>query len=200
VPPVLRTSPEQNGETYLLALGTEFPDALDDWTWDRILHVHSEGSSSFPPMTPFDLYGECPEPRREFDRLTLAPPPAGAANELLAFYTDGNPADEGRAAVIGNVRAGGGAAVLAGFDFAALFWESARVCLLDAVLDDTFGLVVPNEPWACSIQIGETLDAKAHERTWDGRVVEGRAVSNGIYFVRLVTSGADVRQKVVRSR
>jgi len=233
-------------------LGTEFPDSLDDWTWDRTLLVESEWSSSFPPLPPYTLYGECPEPRREFDRLTLAPSPPGAANELLAFYTNGNPADEGRAAMIGNVRAGGGAAVLGGFGLPALLTPEARVCLLDAVLDDTFGLVMPNDPtcWtgngvsespptpvavlapprpspfaaATTIRftlasrgpvrldvydvLGRrvrvladgTLDAKSHERTWDGRDDEGRAVANGIYFVRLVAGGADVRRKVVRLR
>jgi hypothetical protein len=37
----------------------------------------------------------------------------------------------------------------------------------------------------------------AGELTWDGRNAHGRAVSEGVYFVRLETPGFEVSRKVV---
>jgi flagellar hook assembly protein FlgD len=45
-----------------------------------------------------------------------------------------------------------------------------------------------------------TLEAGAHERTWDGRDERGAQVAGGVYLVRLRTDEADVTKKVVLSR
>ncbi|HET9887070.1 MAG TPA: FlgD immunoglobulin-like domain containing protein [bacterium] len=133
-------------------LGTDFPSTADDATVDRNLTMTGSGGTSLAGVE-LGLYGDCPS-RRDFDRLTQAPPQVGSQNSVLATYTDGDAADNGRAAFIKNVRRGldntfgtadDGVAVLSGFDVSALLSDASRACALGRVLasDMAITLAVP---------------------------------------------------------
>jgi hypothetical protein len=119
-------------------LGTTM--AVGDGTTDsRVLEAEGVVATPFDGLG-FYLYGECPQLMR-FDRLGLASPAGGAATVELE-YTNGAPADEGRAALIVTRRTGGGTAALAGFDPTALLSRGAAYCLVGTVLGGDFGLTV----------------------------------------------------------
>jgi hypothetical protein len=126
-------------------LGTSFPTLADYETEERVLYVAGSAGTTFDGISQ-GLYGECPQPRC-FDRLTLATPAPGSANEALLEYAFGGPGDNGRAAMISNTRtASGGVGVLAGFDVGALLSRDERACILGTLLASEFGLTVPAPP------------------------------------------------------
>ena len=136
-------------------LGTVFPSAADDETLDRVLNMTGNGGTSLAGIE-LGLYGECPL-RRRFDRLTLSPPQVGSQASVLATYTDGNAADNGRPSLIKNVRRGldntfgtsdDGVAVLSGFELSALLSDASRACTLGRVLSSDMAITLAIAP-AC---------------------------------------------------
>jgi len=124
-------------------LGTSFPHGADDATERRSLNIAGEAGTSLDGVR-LGIYGECPW-RRNFDRLTLAPPAVGSANMILATYAEGGTYDNGRPAIIKNVRTVyGGVAVHTGFGIDALISDASRACLLGSILANDFGLPVTN--------------------------------------------------------
>jgi hypothetical protein len=123
-------------------LGTSFTDIQDDRTDIRVLNMCGAPATSLEGLT-LGLYGECPI-RRAFDRLTLAVPGTEQHNQVLATYCDGLPADNGRPAVIKNVRLDGGqptgVAIHAGFGLSALLGDYSRATLLARTFVEDFGL------------------------------------------------------------
>ncbi|MFN8178244.1 MAG: T9SS type A sorting domain-containing protein [bacterium] len=130
-------------------LGVAFTSVSDDETGDKVLDVVGERSGSLACYGA-GLYGECPGPRRTFDKLTLATAVPGVnANSVLATYQSGDAATNGRAAIIKNVRiAGDGVAVHCGFDVGCLVSDRARACLLKGIFEQDFGLPPTSLPWA----------------------------------------------------
>lgn len=123
--------------------------ANDDATDDPVLTA----SGTAPPLVgdQFSLYGSCPG-SHPFDRLTLATPDANSVITELATYTNGQPADEGRASVVENDRTGGGVAVHAAFDLAAIMPtiprglgtpDDAVALFLEQLITGSFGLASP---------------------------------------------------------
>jgi hypothetical protein len=136
--------------------GTAFITSADDETLERILTITGNAGTSLAGLER-GLYGECPI-RRAFDRLTLGVPAVGSQNAVLAIYTDGNAADNGRPAIIKNVRRGldatfetadDGVAVLAGFDLSALLSDASRACVLGLVMGTDMNITIANPPNAC---------------------------------------------------
>jgi hypothetical protein len=135
-------------------LGVAFPSSSDNRTADPVLNVVSPGT----PFT-LGLYGACPGVPRAFDKLTLAAPAPGfRENSVIATYQAGDPATNGRAAMIKNVVLNGaapdGIAVHCGFDLGALVsvgdfplatrggggGSNGPACILQRVLVQDFGL------------------------------------------------------------
>ena len=115
--------------------GTAFL-ANDGQTDDRVLNVVGRTGTSMAGYE-FGIYGECPI-RRAFDRLTLATPAAGSVNSVLMDYSSTS-ANDDKPAVIKNRRtAGGGTAVLAGFDISAFVNDDTRACFINAVFENDF--------------------------------------------------------------
>ena len=130
-------------------LGTTFTLASDDETLDRVLDMTGMEATSLAGVE-LGLYGECPM-RRAFDRLTLGVPAIGSQNSVLATYSNGHAADNGRPCIIKNVRRGldvtfgtadDGVAVLAGFDLSALLSDPSRACILGPTLELDMGITV----------------------------------------------------------
>jgi hypothetical protein len=121
--------------------GIAFTNAADDATQLNKLNVVGVGGTSLAGVT-LGLYGECPGLRRTFDRLTLAVPTPGInSNSVLANYQAGGALDNGRAAVIKNIRiVGNGVAVSTAFDIGCLLNDTSRACILNRVLTTDFGL------------------------------------------------------------
>ena len=126
--------------------GTAFTASADDETLDRILNMTGSAGTELANVE-LGVYGECPI-RRAFDRLILGVPATGSQNSVLATYTDGNAADNGRPAIIKNKRRGldatfntadDGIAILCGFDISALLSDASRACVLGKVLGQAAG-------------------------------------------------------------
>jgi hypothetical protein len=92
---------------------------------------------------------------RSFDRLTLGAAAPGSQNSVLATYSNGNAADNGRPCLIKNLRHGldatfgtadDGVAILAGFDLSALLSDASRACILGSTLESDMGISVTNQP------------------------------------------------------
>lgn len=134
--------------------GTTFALSTDDETLDRVLNVTGNAGTSLANVE-LGVYGECPL-RWSFDRLTQTTAPAiGSQVSTLATYTDGNASDNGRAAIIKNIRAGvngtfgnadDGVAVLCGFDISALLSDASRACIMGRVFATDMGITVLNTP------------------------------------------------------
>jgi hypothetical protein len=127
-------------------LGTAFTASTDDETLDRVLNMTGNGGTELANVE-LGLYGECPI-RRAFDRLILGVPATGSQNSVLATYTDGNAADNGRPCIIKNIRRGldatfgtadDGVAVLSGFDISALLSDASRACVLGKIMGQPAG-------------------------------------------------------------
>lgn len=133
-------------ETYL---GAQFPSSADDRTDAEVLDLAGEAGTCFENFA-CNVISGCPT-RSRFDRLTLAPAAPGSANDVLAVYAGTGGLDDGRAAVIRNVRTGsGGVAILCGFDAAGLTSDSCRADLLHYAFEGCFGMAttgyVPSGP------------------------------------------------------
>jgi hypothetical protein len=111
-----------------------------------VLNICGASGTSLDGVT-LGLYGECPS-RRAFDRLTLAPAGAEQQNSVLATYCDGGANDNGRAAIIKNIRLDGGTptgvAIHAGFGLSALLSDASRATLLARTFVQDFGLTDMN--------------------------------------------------------
>lgn len=238
-------------------LGTTFANVGDQNTDERNLYIQGDPGGSLGGAT-LGLYGACPDNRR-FDRLTLASPPPQSQNATLATYVGGSAGDNGRAAVIKNVRRGAdamfstaddGVGTLVAFDASAFYGDVSRGCLFARVFMIDFGFTLaylpvcpgatdapapvaavfgfdlqsatPN-PFTASTDIrfsiarrdpvtleiydvggrrlrvlqSAALDAGVHVRSWDGRSEGGERVANGIYFVKMATTGYVATKKVV---
>jgi hypothetical protein len=121
--------------------GIAFTNAADDATQNLKLNVVGAASTSLAGVT-LGLYGECPGLRHTFDRLTLATPTPGInSNSVLATYQAGGALDNGRAAIIKNIRiVGNGVTVFCGFDIGCLVSDTARACILNRTFTTDFGL------------------------------------------------------------
>jgi hypothetical protein len=149
-------------------LGTTFTASSDDETLDRVLNITGNTGTSLADVE-HGLYGECPI-RRAFDRLTLGVAAVGSQNSVLATYTDGNAADNGRPAIIKNVRQGldatfgtadDGVAILAGFDISALLADRWRACILGRTLEMDMSITIADPP-ACSSSIDAPVVEASH--------------------------------------
>jgi hypothetical protein len=121
--------------------GTSFQTG-DDATDNRVLNLTGTAGQSMDGIT-LGLYGECPL-RRAFDRLTLASTGAYNTNAVVMTYTASTANDNGRAAMIKNVRTvNGGTAVLAAWGIECLVSNESRVCVLYNILTQDFGLTAP---------------------------------------------------------
>jgi hypothetical protein len=136
-------------------LGTIMPSSADDETIDKVLSIAGNAGTSLDGVE-LSLYGECPQ-RRRFDRLTQAPPQVGSLSSILATYTDGDAADNGRASLIKNVRRGldntfgtpdDGVAVLTGYDLSAQLSDASRACTLGRILSSDMAITLAIPP-AC---------------------------------------------------
>jgi hypothetical protein len=120
-------------------MGISFANIVDDETESRVLNITGVGGTSLDGIT-LGVYGECPL-RRAFDRLTEATPGADQVITTLANYTDGGATDNGRAAIIKNVRvAGNGVCIHSGFGLGALVSDASRATLLAKTFVADFGL------------------------------------------------------------
>jgi hypothetical protein len=134
-------------------LGTSFTSSLDDATSDRILDMIGNAGTSLEGIE-LGLYGECAM-GRSFDRLTLGAPAPESQNSVLATYTNGDAADNGRPCIIKNVRQGldttfgtadDGIAILAGFDLSALTSDASRACVLGSTLESDMEIALADPP------------------------------------------------------
>jgi hypothetical protein len=223
----------------------------DEQTDDLVLDVAGETGTSLDGFQ-YGLYGSCPS-SHGFDRLSLATPAPNSVGTVLAAYTDGGVADDGRAAIIANVRTGGGVAVHLAFDLAAQTSDEARACILHNLITGNLGLastgyvacvgavdvpivaggprsfalsrVAPNpfrtgttiefqvpRPANATIRVydvagrvvrtllDDAMPPGTHRTTWDGRGDDARAVSSGIYFVRMTSGDFHATSRIVRVR
>ncbi len=124
-------------------LGTAFTSLNDDVVLDRVLNVEGLGGTSLEGLT-MGLYGDCPFVRN-FDKLTPGPDsPNEHYSTILATYELADPASNGRAAIIKNLRVqSNGISVLCGFGIEALVSTNARACLLSKTLVGDFGVAAP---------------------------------------------------------
>jgi hypothetical protein len=147
-------------------LGVSFPSATDTETTDRVLSVTGVTGSSMDGIT-LGIYGECPI-RRGFDRLTLATPASLSENFVLMNYADGGAGDNGRAAIIKNVRfedalhnIQAGVAVHSGFDISAFLSDFWRACYMGNVFEGDFGLNIVKDHSCSNPNVGAPVVANA---------------------------------------
>jgi len=121
--------------------GIAYTSSNDISTDSKRLNVVGANGTSMAGVT-LGVYGECPGLRHTFNRLTLATPTPGVnSNSVLMTYQAGSANDNGRAAMIKNIRiVGNGVAVHAAFDIGCLVSDVARACILNRVLTTDFGL------------------------------------------------------------
>ena len=123
-------------------MGTSFANIVDDETDSRVLNITGAVGTSLDGVT-LGVYGECPL-RRAFDRLNEAPPTSEQVITTLATYSDGGAGDNGRAAIIKNVRLESGnptgVCIHSGFGLSALVSDASRATLLAKTFVTDFGL------------------------------------------------------------
>ena len=123
-------------------MGTSFANIVDDATESRVLNIAGVGGTSLDGVI-LGVYGECPL-RRAFDRLNEAPATPEQIVTTLAVYSDGGAGDNGRAAIIKNVRLESGiptgVCIHSGFGLGALLSDASRATLLSKTFVTDFGL------------------------------------------------------------
>ncbi|MEZ5066540.1 MAG: T9SS type A sorting domain-containing protein [bacterium] len=123
-------------------MGISFANIADDQTDNRVLNMCGAAGTSLDGVT-LGIYGECPS-RRAFDRLTQAPAGANQQITTLATYCAGGANDNGRAAIIKNVRLASGiptgVCIHSGFGLGALVSDASRATLLAKTFVGDFGM------------------------------------------------------------
>jgi hypothetical protein len=121
--------------------GTAFTNAADISTDMKRLNVKGVAGTSMAGVT-LGLYGECPGLRHSFNRVVQATGTPGInQTSTLMNYQAGSASDNGRAAMIKNVRVvNNGVAVNAAFDIGCLLNDASRACVLNRTFTTDFGL------------------------------------------------------------
>jgi hypothetical protein len=121
--------------------GTAFTNAADITTDSKRLNVVGVTGTSMAGVT-LGLYGECPGLRHTFNRVVQATGTPGInSTSTLMTYQASDAADNGRAAMIKNVRiVGNGVAINTAFDIGCLLNDASRACVLNRAFTSDFGL------------------------------------------------------------